>query len=229
MKLQDFDRFETARSALKQTFDVDFDPSNLDKIATRSMLVKVKNLMAEAKQSKEFYSNPQSPAYLKLLFMAESLSSHYRKFTDVEIVTENKQVEQAEVTLAAQEMVDSVQKMVEQVNDMLVKELPALTDAIQTQLDAAKSETFNTTVSQSLTTLNQTLSQTRQSLQDALNQLTGDAGSAFSGDEKAVTDITTTSAPLPGGGEMQDTEISAELPALDEPEDTGPVGRAKRV
>jgi len=229
MKLQDFDKFETARSALKQTFDLDFDPSNLNKIATRSMLVKVRNLMSETKQSKEFYSNPQSPTYLKLLFMAESLVNHYKKFSDVEIVTENKQVEQAEVTLAAQEMVDSVQKMVEQVNDMLVKELPALTDAIQTQLDAAKSQSFNTSVSQSLTTLNQTLSQTRQSLQDALNQLTGDAGKAFSGDEQAVTDITTTSAPLPGGGEMQDTEIASNIPAVDEPEDTGPVGRAKRA
>lgn len=230
MKLNDFDKVETARLALQQTFNTTFDPSKLDKASTRSMLVKVKNLMAEAKQEYTYSSNAQNPSYLKLLLIAESLTNHYKNFKNVEIVLENEQVERSEVILAAQDMVDSVQKMVEQVNDMLVKELPALTDRIQTEIGVNESTSFNQQASQALTSLNQALSQSRQTLQTALNTLTGvQSPDAFGGGaEKAVTDITT-SQPMPGGGEeVTNTELATDLPA-EEPEDLGPVGRAKRA
>lgn len=234
MKLNDFDRTDVAKKALKESFDISFDPSNLDRVMTAKMLKKVNSLIENAKNSTNFYSKQKEAAYLKLVFMEQALAKHYKVAPAPRIVVENEEVDKSQVILAAQDMIDSVQKMVEQVNDMLVKELPALTDSIQSEIGVNESVTFNQQASEALTSLNQTLSQSKVTLQNALNSMTGVGDpSAFGaapagGEEMAVTDIATTE--LPGGDEIStDDELDVELPA-DEPEDdiTGGVGREKR-
>lgn len=233
MKLSQLDRSNTAVKALRANFGLDFDTSKLDRVATKQMMVKVKGLMREAKESPEFYRNQTNPTYLKLVFMAQALVEHYNTFKSPRIIFENEEVEKSQVILAAQDMVDSIQKMIEEVNDMLVKELPALTDSIQSEIGANESTAFNQSASQALTTLNQTLSQSKTGLQDALNGLTGQGG-AFGmpstpagGDEMAVTDIATATSPT--GTEVAGAETAVELPG-EEPEaaPVGGVGRAKR-
>lgn len=230
MKLNDFDTKNTAAKALKENFDFDFDAKKLDRNTTKSMLTKVRGLINEAKASTDFYKNQTSPSYLKLVFIDQALTNHYKSMKAPKIVVENEEVEKSQVILAAQDMVDSVQKMVEEVNDMLVKELPALTDSIQSEIGANESSAFNGSASGALTSLNQSLSQTRQSLQDALNALTGvgeplGAAPPAGGEEVAVTDISAT-----GAEELPSPDLPAsELPD-EEPEATpvGGVGRAKR-
>lgn len=233
MKLSQLDRNNTAAQALKANFDFNFDASKLDRVSTKSMMAKVRGLMKEAKESPDFYKNQTSPAYLKLVFMAQALVEHYNTFKTARIIVENEEVEKSQVILAAQDMVDSVQKMIEEVNDMLVKELPALTDSIQSEIGANESMAFNQSASEALTTLNQTLSQSKTGLQDALNGLTGQGTTSFNapaagGEEMAVTDIATATSPT--GTEITGAEeLDIDLPP-EEPEvaPVGGVGRAKR-
>lgn len=228
MKLNDFDTKNTAAKALKENFDFRFDAKKLDRNTTKSMLVKVRGLIQEAKSSNDFYKNQTSPSYLKLVFMDQALTNHYKSMKAPKIVVENEEVEKSQVILAAQDMVDSIQKMIEEVNDMLVKELPALTDSIQSEIGVNESSSFNQAATSALSNLNSTLGQSKTELQGALNTLTGvDAGAAFAppeaGGEMPVTDVG-------AAGEVTAPELPApELPA-EEPElaPVGGVGRAKR-
>jgi hypothetical protein len=233
MKLNDLDNQNTAIKALKANFDYKFDTSNLSYAQTKTMLTKVNNLIKEAKLSQEFYKNQNDPNYLKLVFMTQALTEHYKNFKTATIVVENQEVEKSQVILAAQDMINSVQKMIEEVNDMLVKELPALTDSIQSEIGVNESGSFNSAASEALTSLNQCLSQSKQTLQGAMNQLTGQGNPEMfdspsdGGEEIAVTDIG--AAAGPDGEEVAGSELDAELPA-EEPDLplAGGVGREKR-
>lgn len=228
MKLTDFDKNTYADQALKETYKIDFDVSNMTLPNTRAMLNKVRSLAMEAKQQSDAYQN--NPSYMKLVFMEEALVKHYNDLATSRprIVVENEEVDKSQVVLAAQDMVDSVQKMIEEVSDMLVKELPALTDSIQSEIGVNESSSFNQAATQALSNLNSTLGQSKTELQGALNTLTGvDAGAAFAppeaGGEMPVTDVG-------AAGEVTAPELPApELPA-EEPEElpVGGVGRAKR-
>jgi len=238
MKLFDFDKNNTRVKALKENFNVTFNPSKLDKIKTAEMLKKVRGLIKEAKQNPSFYQNQNNGSYMKLVFMEQSLVKHFNELQKIKpkVVIENVEVEKSQVILAAQDMVDSIQKMIEEVNDMLVKELPALVDSIQSEIGVNESSQFNSQAGESLTTLNQTLTATKTSLQSALNAMTGQgSGDAFDvsgtgGEEMAVTDVGST---MPDGEEIVGAEeIETEMPPepTDEPEmePVGNVGRAKR-
>lgn len=234
MRLEQFDRQNTAVKALKNNFDFDLDVSKLNKIQTRKMLVQFMNVIEESKK-KASHDSHNNASYLKALMIAEALTQHYKSFTNSTIIVENTEVEKSEVILAAQDLVDQVQKMVEQCNNMLVKELPAITDSIQSEIGVNESNAYSQAASGALTQLNQTLSQTRAALNEALNALTGQgAGGDFApggegGAEMAVTDVAAGAAPA--GGEMPAAEpeaAPAEPAAEPAEEPAGAVGRAKR-
>lgn len=191
MKLNDLSKKNYATKALKENFAMDFNVNKLDKIKTKNMLNKVNNLIKESKKDSNFYKKQNSPAYLKLVFMEQALSSHYTKLLrkpSPRIVFENEEVEKSQVILAAQDMVDSVQKMIEQVSDMLVKELPALVDSIQSEIGVNESQQFSTQVSGALSTLNSTLQQSKTTLQGALGTITGQGATDFGDDSNLPAD-----------------------------------------
>jgi hypothetical protein len=232
MKLNDLETKNVAVKALKESFSMNFDVSNLDKSKTRAMLSKVKGLIAESKKAPDFHRAQNNPAYLKLVFMEQALNQHMKVAKSPRIVFENEEVEKSQVILAAQDMIDSVQKMYEDVNDMLVKELPALVDSIQSEIGANESQSFSQASTDALTQLNTALQQAQTSLKGALGGLTGQGGDAFAAPVDGM-----------GGGEEEidlDLDIDAEEPAedpaaelppipdLDDEESLGMVGRAKR-
>jgi hypothetical protein len=148
------------------------------------------------------------------------------------IVVENEEVEKSQTILAAQDMVDSIQKMVEQVSDMIVKELPALTDSVESEIGVNESQTFNQQATEALTSLQATLSQSQATLKSALGGITGqggaeafdagaDMGADMGGQEDFSMDAT---EELPDGGE-EEVDLNMDV---EEPEDLGSVGRAKR-
>jgi len=184
MKLTDLETTNVAVKALKESFSMNFDVSDLDRSKTRAMLSKVKGLLAESKRSPEFHKAQNNPAYLKLVFMEQALTQHMKVAKAPRIVVENEEVEKSQVILAAQDMVDTIQKMYEDVNDMLVKELPALVDSIQSEIGANESDQFSQTASGALTTLNSTLQETKNGLQNALNTITGQGSMDAFGDEQ---------------------------------------------
>jgi hypothetical protein len=233
MKLNDFENKNVAVKALKESFSVDFNVSNLDRSKTRTMLSKVKGLIAESKKSGEFHKTQGTPAHMKLVFMEQALSQHMKVAKAPRIVFENEEVEKSQVILAAQDMIDSVQKMYEDVNDMLVKELPALVDSIQSEIGANESDAFNQSAGEALTQLNAALQQAQMALKGSLGGLTG-GGEADAFAPPAAGGEEDIDVNLDLDAEMPAEEPGAELPPLpdfdDEEEElsVGGVGRAKR-
>jgi len=238
MKLTDLDNKKHAETALKETFELDFDVSSLNKSKTASMLKKVSKLVTEAKSDPNFYENQTKPSYMKLVFMEQALNKHYRNLSlepspqvvvEEEIINENEEVEKSQVILAAQDMVDQVQKMYENINDMIVKELPALVDSIQSEIGVNESAQFKEKAGEALNSLDSSLQEARAALDGALGTITGEP--------EMPTDDFGTDEELPAAGEEEvemdtETEIDTdeELPAPDEDEDSLPdvVGREKR-
>jgi hypothetical protein len=124
---------------------------------------------------------------------------------------EASEIQQAQVVLAAQDMVDQVQKMSEQVSSMQFKDLPALVDQIKNEVGVEQATQFNGDASAALSGLLQNLQGTRQQLEQALGVVTGQAPQVPGEDMGA--DL---GAPAPGEEEM---DVDAEVPTPDGDED----------
>jgi hypothetical protein len=135
------------------------------------------------------------------------------------------EVQQAQVVLAAQDMVDKMQSMLEDASEMQFKELPALVDSIKNQVGIDQAQQFNTDATAALTGLVQNLQGAKAQLDQALGVVTGqtpppDAGMANVG----------MAAPAPApemAGEMPAPEMA---PPSEEPAEVpaAALGRAKR-
>lgn len=187
MKLTEFNQkpYAMAKKALRENFNTDLPVEKLNLTQTRDMLGKVKNLLSEVKETDKVYSSENNPKYLKLVFMEQALSDYYSELKaqpkyNSRIVVENEEIEQAQVVLAAKDMMDSVQKMIEDVSDMLVKELPAVVDSVSGEMGGDQGEQFNSMATEALTGLQAALTQAKSGLQSALNVVTGQ-GSGFAG------------------------------------------------
>jgi hypothetical protein len=236
MKLTDFEKqpVYSAQRALKEHYGTSIDVSRMSYAQVRTMLSKVRGLMSESKASNKFYESTGNGSYMKLVFMEQALSKQFAYLSTQRprIVVENEEVEKSQTILAAQDMVDSIQKMVEQVSDMIVKELPALTDSVESEIGVNESQTFNQQATEALTSLQATLSQSQATLKSALGGITGqggaeafdagaDMGADMGGQEDFSMDAT---EELPDGGE-EEVDLNMDV---EEPEDLGSVGRAKR-
>jgi len=93
------------------------------------------------------------------------------------------EVQQAQVVLAAQDMVDKMQGMLEDVTELQFKELPALVDSIKNQVGIDQATQFNQDATAALAGLVQNLQGAKQQLDAALNVVTGQApaGAAAAG------------------------------------------------
>ena len=83
------------------------------------------------------------------------------------------EVQQAQVVLAAQDMVDKMQSMLEDTTEMQFKELPALVDSIRNQIGMEQATQFNSDVTGALQGLVQNLQGAKQQLETALGVVTG--------------------------------------------------------
>lgn len=143
-------------------------------------------------------------------------------------ILRESEVQQAQVVLAAQDMVDNVQKMSEQISSMQFKDLPALCDQIKNQIGVDQAMQFNTDATSALAGLLQNLQGAKQQLDQALGVVTGQAQPSIPGQEEVDADL---GAEL--GSEIG-ADMGAELDAeeLEEPEEPemggAGLGRAKR-
>ena len=109
---------------------------------------------------------------------------------------EASEVQQAQVVLAAQDMVDQVQGMSEDISAMQFKDLPALVDQIKNEVGTDQAMQFNTDATAALAGLLQNLQGAKTQLETALGVVTGQA-------------------PVVPGADMG-AEMPAELPVPDE-------------
>jgi len=117
------------------------------------------------------------------------------------------EVQQAQVVLAAQDMVDKMQSMIEDSTEMQFKELPALVDSIKNQIGQEQAAQFNNDAQAALSGLVQNLQGSKQQLEQALGVVTGqgpvampgaDAGMMPPGGDQGLA------GPPPGGEEQID-------------------------
>ena len=173
-----------AVKALKEHFNMPLNVKRMNVSEAKSMLRKVRGLIAETKQSGNFYKSQNNHSYLKLVFMEQALSTHLASIPRANVVLENEKIEESQVYLAAQAIVDDIQKMIEDIGQMQVKELPALVSSIESDIGVTESETFNEQVTQQIDAISQALKAALPGLKDAVNALTGD-GSTGAFDSEA--------------------------------------------
>jgi len=87
-------------------------------------------------------------------------------------LTENE-VQQAQVVLAAQDMVDRMQSMLEDITSMQFKDLPALSSSIQTTIGTTEAQAFNDAAGQSLAVLVDAIQASKVEMEAAQGTLTG--------------------------------------------------------
>lgn len=150
------------------------------------------------------------------------------------------EIQQAQVVLAAQDMVDKMQGMVEEVSELQFKELPALVDSIKNQVGIDQATQFNQDATAALTGLLQNIQGAKQQLDAALGVVTGaaPAGAAAAGamgaDIAAGADaMATADADMAAAGDMgADMGADAALDAAAAEAGAEPaasaLGRAKR-
>jgi hypothetical protein len=119
---------------------------------------------------------------------------------------EASEIQQAQVVLAAQDMVDQVQKMSEQVSAMQFKDLPALVDQIKNEVGVDQATQFNGDASAALSGLLQNLQGAKQQLEASLGVVTGQAPQIPGADMGMA----------PG---QEEIDIDAEIPTPDGEED----------
>jgi phage-related tail protein len=145
------------------------------------------------------------------------------------------EVQQAQVVLAAQDMVDRMQKMMEEISEMQFKDLPALTDSIKNDptLGPNVATQFQTQASQSLSTLLTSVQAGKTQMEAAQGVLTGQAPVAPGVDTGAELDAVDASADLgtDAGADIDaDISVDANMPADDEDDldDGAALGRERR-
>jgi hypothetical protein len=163
------------------------------------MLTRVRNLIREHRAHPSFHRSEQNPTYLKLVVMEQGLSARMR-----ETLREASEVQQAQVVLAAQDMVDKMQKMLEEVSAMQFKDLPALVDSIKNEVGQPQAAQFNNDATAALTGLMQNLQGSKQQLDAALGVVTGQ-------DMGAPTDMSMGAGAVPGVA--ADADAAADLGA----------------
>lgn len=123
-----------------------------------------------------------NPEEQKLVAAAAMMAAESRLRRAMKRLNESE-VQQAQVVLAAQDMVDKMQGMLEDVTELQFKELPALVDSIKNQVGIEQAQQFNTDATAALSGLVGNLQGAKQQLDAALNVVTGQAapGGAVSG------------------------------------------------
>jgi hypothetical protein len=239
MKLQDLAQPQQSKQTAK-VFEsyfgqsVDFD--RLTRPQARNMLNRVRGLIREHRAQPEFHQSEQNPTYLKLVVMEQGLSARIR---EVETLREASEVQQAQVVLAAQDMVDKMQKMLEEITAMQFKDLPALVDSIKNEVGQQQANQFNADATAALSGLVQNLQAGKQQMDAALGVVTGqavapmDAGMGADlgagGEVDAAADLAAAGADLEAGAD--DLEAGAELAGddLEEPAaGAADLGRGRR-
>lgn len=179
-----------------------------------------------------------NPEEQKLVAGAAMMQAESRLRRAMQRLNESE-VQQAQVVLAAQDMVDRMQGMLEDVSELQFKELPALVDSIKNQVGIDQAQQFNTDATAALTGLLQNIQGAKQQLDAALNVVTGAAPAA--GGVDAAADAAMAGAEMgaaaAAGAEMGAAAMGAEPGAAALPpepvepgaEPTGAaLGRSKR-
>jgi len=142
-------------------------------------------------------------------------------------------IEQAQVVLAAKDLVDRVQKMIEDVSEVQYKELPALVDQTRTDLGTSEAEALQKNIGPALDTIMQTLQSSKEEMNTGLSALTGEDVMSVPGDDEADIDVEPS---LDSDDDVDDIDLDLdssddediELDDIEEPDLEPNLGRERR-
>ena len=154
------------------------------------------------RHSVDLHTAERNPRYMELLTVQEGLTTWLEQHRQQLVEGE---VGNAEVLLAAKNMVDSIQDAIEKVGKMQNEQLPELLDSIRDQVGAEQAEGFKNAVGTTLETLMQNLQTAREGVDGGVRILTGeqvDNPMAMPGDDLSGGDAGL--PPAPGSDLDQD-------------------------
>jgi hypothetical protein len=176
-----------------------------------------------------------NPDEQKLVASAAMMQAESRLRRAMKRLNESE-IQQAQVVLAAQDMVDKMQSMLEDVSELQFKELPALVDSIKNQVGIDQATQFNSDATAALTGLLQNIQGAKQQLDAALGVVTGQApsGAAAAGEIGAdiaagAADMGAADADMAAAGDMgADAALDAAAADAGAEPPAAALGRAKR-
>ena len=151
-------------------FAINFSSMTVDKAEKLSETIAAN--LNKIRHSVALHTAETNPRYMELLTVQEGLNTwleqHRQQLTEGEVGN-------AEVLLAAKDMVDSVQDAIEKVGKMQNEQLPQLLDSIRDQIGSEQSEAFKSAVGETLSTLMQNLQAAREGVDNGVRVLSGEA------------------------------------------------------
>lgn len=199
--------------------------------ANATAQVKDPKLAAALKKSQA--GQQLNPEEQKLVAGAALMQAESRQRNRLNRLLRESEIQQAQVVLAAQDMVDKMQSMLEDVSELQFKELPALVDSIKNQVGIDQATQFNSDASAALAGLLQNIQGAKQQLDAALGVVTGQGPAAGAPMAPAIgaeagADMGADLGAEAGAMAGDDLEAAAEVPPAEPPAGGPGLGRARR-
>jgi len=167
------------------------NPQQAAAMAAKQKVDTVKKLETDLEAKKKEVTDLQNQ--LNAAKTTTTVAEWRRRARDGGYYLSEGEVQQAQVVLAAQDMVDKMQDMIEDSTEMQFKELPALVDSIKNQIGQEQAAQFNNDAQAALSGLVQNLQGSKQQLEQALGVVTGQGPVAMPGADAGMM------PPAPGG------------------------------
>ena len=175
---------------LESRFGFAINYSNLTVEKAEKLSETISANLNKIRYSVNLHTAEKNPRYMELLTVKEGLTAWLDERRQQLVEGE---VGNAEVLLAAKDMVDSVQDAIEKVGKMQNEQLPQLLDSIRDQIGSEQADAFKNAVGTTLDTLMQNLQSAREGVDNGVRVLSGeqvdnpmampgDAGADLSGD-----------------------------------------------
>lgn len=150
-------------------FALDFNKMTVEKAERLSETITAN--LDKIRHSVALHTAERNPRYMELLTVRESLSAWLQ---ETRRQLNEGEVGNAEVLLAAKDMVDSVQDTIEKVGKMQNEQLPQLLDSIRDQIGSEQADAFKNAVGATLDQLMQNLQAAREGVDSGVRVLSGE-------------------------------------------------------
>ena len=185
-------------------FAINFDSMTVEKAEKLSETIAAN--LNKIRHSVAVHTAQTNPRYMELLTVQEGLNTWLEQ---QRTQLNEGEVGNAEVLLAAKDMVDSVQDAIEKVGKMQNEQLPQLLDSIRDQIGSEQAEAFKGAVGETLNTLMQNLQAAREGVDNGVRVLSGeqvDNPMALPGDAGADMSGGDAELPPPPGSDLDQDE-----------------------
>ena len=150
-------------------FTINFD--NLTVAKAEKLSETIAANLNKIRHSVALHTAETNPRYMELLTVQEGINAWLEQNRTQ---LNEGEVGNAEVLLAAKDMVDSVQDAIEKVGKMQNEQLPQLLDSIRDQIGSEQAEAFKNAVGTTLDTLMQNLQSAREGVDNGVRVLSGE-------------------------------------------------------